>query len=166
MVKTAVPKKGAYLSVQRDLQAPFSGSELEPATLIDILGWRAAHQPEREAYTYLGGREAEESSVSYQELERQARSVASRLQNAGVATGERVLLLYPPGLGYVAAFLGCLHAGVVAVPAYPPRLNRPISRLRTIAADSEASMALTTTAILSDLERRLAHAPEMRALRW
>jgi acyl carrier protein len=166
MVETAVPKKGAYLSVQADRQTSVSGSDLEPATLIDLLGWRTAHQPEREAYTYLGDREAEERSVSYQELERQARSVASRLQNAGVAPGERVLLLYPPGLEYVAAFLGCLYAGVVAVPAYPPRLNRPISRLRTIAADSEASMALTTARILSDLERRLAHAPEMKALRW
>ena len=104
--------------------------------------------------------------MNYEELDRQSRTIAARLQTLGVAGGERALLFYPPGLEYVAAFLGCLYAGVVAVPAYPPRLNRPISRLRAIAADSKATVALTTTPILSNLERRLAHAPEMRSLRW
>ena len=75
-------------------------------------------------------------------------------------------MLHPPGLGYVAAFFGCLYAGAVAVPAYPPRLNRSASRLRTIVADSRAVAALTTSRILSDHERRLAHAPEMSSLRW
>ncbi|MCA1729470.1 MAG: aminotransferase class I/II-fold pyridoxal phosphate-dependent enzyme, partial [Actinobacteria bacterium] len=73
---------------------------------------------------------------------------------------------YPPGLKYVAAFLGCLYAGVVAVPAYPPRLNRSTSRLRTIVTDSNATVVLTTTRIFSNLERRLAHGPEMKSLRW
>jgi acyl-CoA synthetase (AMP-forming)/AMP-acid ligase II len=165
-LEIAVPKKGASLWAQTDLRTPFSGSGFEPATLIDLLGWRAAHQPEREAYTFLGDGEAEERSVNYRELERQARSVASRLQSAGVAAGERVLLLYPPGLEYITAFLGCLYAGVIAVPAYPPRLNRPMSRLQAIVADSKATVALTTTHILSNLERRLAHAPEMKSLLW
>src|SRR5918995_5182411 len=115
MVKIAVPQKGGLLEAQTNLRTPFSGTGFEPVTLIDLLGWRAAHQPEREAYTFLGDGEAEERSVNYRELERQARSVASRLQSAGVAAGERVLLLYPPGLEYVTAFLGCLYAGVIAV---------------------------------------------------
>jgi len=166
ILEIAVPKKGASLWAKTDLRTPFSGSGFEPATLIDLLGWRAAHQPEREAYTFLGDGEAEERSVNYRELERQARSVASRLQSAGVAAGERVLLLYPPGLEYVTAFLGCLYAGVIAVPAYPPRLNRPMSRLQAIVADSKAMVALTPTHILYNLERRLAHAPEMKSLLW
>src|SRR5215208_4205539 len=166
ILEISVPKKGASLWAKTDLRTPFSGSGFEPATLIDLLGWRAAHQPEREAYTFLGDGGAEERSVNYRELERQARSVASRLQSAGVAAGERVLLLYPPGLEYVTAFLGCLYAGVIAVPAYPPRLNRPMSRLQAIVADSKATVALTTTHILSNLERRLAHAPEMKSLLW
>ena len=52
----------------------------------------------------------------------------------GAPPGERVLLLYPPGLEYVAALFGCLYAGAVAVPAYPPRFNRPMLRLRTMVA--------------------------------
>ena len=166
MAEITVPYKNASLWARTDLRTPFSGSGFEPATLIDLLGWRAARQPEREAYIFLGDGEAEEGPVNYRELERRARSVAFRLQSAEVATGERVLLLYPPGLEYVGAFLGCLYAGVIAVPAYPPRLNRPTSRLQAIAADSKATVALTTTRILSNLERRLAHAPEMTSLLW
>src|SRR5829696_5981433 len=166
LVEIAVLRKGASFSAQTDPRASLSGTAFEPATLVDLLGWRVAHQPEREAYTFLGDGEEEESSVNYRELEQHARSVASRLQSAGVAAGERVLLLYPSGLEYIAAFLGCLYAGVIAVPAYPPRLNRPTSRLQAIAADSKASVALTTTHISSNLERRLAHAPEIKSLLW
>ena len=149
-----------------DIRTPFPQAGFEPATLVDLLRWRAAHQPGRRAYTFLPDGEVEESSVRYKELDRQARTVAARLQTLGVVDGARALLFYPPGLEYAAAFLGCLYAGVVAVPAYPPRLNRPISRLRAMAADSKATVALTTTHILSNLERRLAHAPEMKSLRW
>ena len=166
MVEIAVPQKNSPLGAHTVIRTPFLGTGFEPATLIDLLYWRATHQTGREAYTFLGDGDEENGSVTYGELDRQARSVASRLQSTGVAGGERVLLLYPPGLEYAVAFLGCLYAGVVAVPAYPPRLNRPISRLQTIAADSEASVALTTTRFLSNLERRLEHAPEMKSLRW
>ena len=58
--------------------------------------------------------------------------------------GQRALLLYPAGLDFIAAFFGCLYAGVVAVPAYPPRRNRSLSRIEAIADDSEAKIALTT----------------------
>src|SRR4028118_1704176 len=138
-----------------DLRTPFSDTNFAPATLIDLLRYRAAHQSEHRAYAFLADGEEAESSVDYGELDRWARDVAARLQTIGVSGGERVLLFYPPGLEYVAAFLGCLYAGAVAVPAYPPRLNRPIDRLRAIAADSTATVALTTTDILSTLERRL-----------
>ena len=60
--------------------------------------------------------------LSYAGLDERARAIAALLQEHGAA-GERVLLLYPPGLDYIAAFFGCLYAGVVAVPAYPPRLT-------------------------------------------
>src|SRR3712207_7098703 len=46
-------------------QTSVSGSDLEPATLIDLLGWRTAHQPEREAYTYLGRSEEHTSNSSH-----------------------------------------------------------------------------------------------------
>jgi acyl carrier protein len=165
MLKSTVTQQGDRHKARSDLRPPFSTGGFQPATLVDLLSWRAFHQPGRVAYTFLGA-EAEEGSITYGELDRQARTVASRLQSMGTSGGERILLLYPAGLDYVVAFLGCLYAGVVAVPAYPPRLNRPVSRLRAIVADSQAATTLTTAHVLSDQKRRLVHAPEMESLRW
>ena len=166
MMETRVPRKSGPADARNDLRAPSSETGSEFATLVDLLRWRASHQSRRRAYTFLGDGGAEESSVTYGELDRRARAVAAQLQTLKVASGESALLFYPPGPEYVAAFLGCLYAGVVAVPAYPPRLNRAISRLRAIVVDSKATVALTTTRILSNLERRFAYAPEMKSLRW
>ncbi|MFD5698626.1 aminotransferase class I/II-fold pyridoxal phosphate-dependent enzyme [Streptomyces lasiicapitis] len=85
-------------------------------------------------------------SWTFAELDLRARRVAALLQHEG-ATGEPVLLLHPPGLDYIAAFLGCLYAGAVAVPAYPPdtrRFGQTMPRLAAIARDSRATHALTT----------------------
>ncbi len=94
-----------------------------PPTLVELLRRRARHEPRRAAYTFLT--DGEEVHLTYGELDRRARAIAALLQEMG-AGGERVLLLYPPGLDYIAAFFGCLYAGAVAVPAYPPRLNRSL----------------------------------------
>ena len=53
-----------------------------------------------------------------------------------------------PGLDFIAAFFGCLYAGVVAVPAYPPRRNRSLARIQAIVDDAEAKVALTTAPVL------------------
>jgi acyl transferase domain-containing protein/acyl-CoA synthetase (AMP-forming)/AMP-acid ligase II/acyl carrier protein len=137
----------------------------ECTTLVDVLRWRALHQPDRRAYTFLVDGETEEVHLAYGELDCRARAIGSLLQDLG-ASGERVLLLYPPGLEYIAAFFGCLYAGAVAVPSYPPRLNRPDSRLRAILADSRSTVALTTSEILANLESRFIHTPELRSLHW
>src|SRR6185295_4748861 len=70
-----------------------------------------------------------------------------------IRQGDRALLLYPPGLDFIRAFMGCLYAGVVAVPAYPPRRNRSIERLKSIALDATHAIALTTRPVAENLER-------------
>ena len=135
------------------------------STFVDVLQYRAAYQPDDIAYTFLIDGETEQIHLTYKELDRQARTIAAWLQDRG-ATGERVLLLYPPGLDYIAAFFGCLYAGSVAVPVYPPRLNRPEPRLQAIIADSGALIALTTTQIFSRVERRYTHNPALKTLQW
>ena len=94
-------------------------------TLIDILRSRALATPSQRAYTYLRDGETDEMYWEYWELDRRARRVAAWLQSYGAA-GERALLLFPPGLAYLAAFFGCLYAGVTAVPAYPPQRERGV----------------------------------------
>ncbi|HET9210870.1 MAG TPA: AMP-binding protein, partial [Thermoanaerobaculia bacterium] len=134
----------------------FSGDD--PATLVEALRRRAESRPDRLAYTFLLDGETRELHVTYGELDLQARAIAARLQALGAA-GERALLLYPAGLQYAAAFLGCLYAGAVAVPAYPPRPNRPDSRIRAILADARARLVLTTSAVLPNAERLLGGEP-------
>ena len=58
------------------------------------------------------------------------------------------MLLYPAGLDFITGFFGCLYAGVIAVPVYPPRRNRSMARIQAIADDARAKVALTTEAVL------------------
>ena len=137
----------------------------KPANLVEVLRRRALGRPDGLAYTFLLDGEAEEISLTYGELDRRARAVAVLLGSLGAA-GERVLLLYPSGLDYVAAFFGCLYAGAVAVPLYPPRSNHNFDRFRSVVADSGASIALTAEAVRSRVEPLLARAADLRAVRW
>jgi acyl-CoA synthetase (AMP-forming)/AMP-acid ligase II len=134
-------------------------------TLVDLLRWRAAAAPDWVAYTFLSDGEHEDVRIRCAELDRRARAIAAWLCQHGCA-GERALLLYPPGLDYITAFFGCLYAGIVAVPAFPPRPHRPLPRLEGMVADAGVTLALASTDILENLERRFAHAPYLRDLRW
>src|SRR5690606_8397602 len=96
------------------------------------------------ALRFLGDSEQIGSLYNYAQIDACARSVAGYLQPC-TSRGERVLLLFPSGPEYVIAFLGCLYAGVTAVPAYPPERLRPqySERLRAIAADCKPALVLT-----------------------
>src|SRR5215216_4765874 len=125
--------------------------DITVSSLGELLQQRAASAPERVAYRFLGDGETGESSITYGELNLRARAIAACLQDMG-ARGERALLLYPAGLAYVEAFFGCLYAGVVAVPAPLPRLNRNTQRLQAMVADAGATIALTNAALLTKME--------------
>lgn len=137
----------------------------EPFTLVELLSWRALHQADHLAYTFLLDGETKEAALTYEQLDARARSIGAWLQSLGMS-GERVLLLYPAGLEYIAAFFGCLYAGAIAVPTYPPRLNRNLLRLQTIVKDAQAKVAMTTAPILSKIKPLLAQAPPLETIRW
>jgi acyl-CoA synthetase (AMP-forming)/AMP-acid ligase II len=139
---------------------------LNVSTLVELLCYRAISQPSQTAYTFLLDGETEEVNINYQELEQRARAIAAYLQSLN-AKGERALLLYQPGLEYIAGFFGCLYAGVIAVPAYPPQFHRPMPRLQAILANAQATLVLTTKQIFTNVEKHLfAYSPELKALRW
>jgi amino acid adenylation domain-containing protein len=121
-------------------------------TLVDLLRRRADDLAEQPAFIFLTDGETEASELTYGELDRRARAIAARLQSLG-AQGARAILLYPPGLDYIAAFFGCLYAGVVAVPAYPPQRKRMLGRLQEVLTDSGACMALATEKVHAGVER-------------
>jgi len=128
------------------------------STLVATLGFRAEHQPDRTAYTFLQDGESQEIRVSYGQLDRQARAVGAWLENAGVS-GEPALLLYPPGLDFIAAFFGCLYGGMIAVPTYPPhpvRASRTLPRLQAILETARPRAVLTTSELLPVVKALLA----------
>src|SRR5689334_16015775 len=135
-------------------------------TLVEARRHRGRHQPDDLAYTFLTDGEASEQRASYRTVDEQARAVAmllaARAPNRG--RGERVLLLYPPQIEYIYAFYGCLCAGAIAVPAYPPdpaRFARSLPRLLAIAAGSQPSVVLTTQAIVNMIPMFAAMAPAL-----
>ncbi len=130
------------------------------ATLVDLLRYRALDQPDKKTYTFLQDGETEAGSLTYQELDLQARAIAAYLQSIN-ATGERVLLLYPPGLEFIAGLFGCLYAGAIAIPAQPPRPNQSLSRLEAIATHADVKVAFTTSSLSAYLENRFAESPEL-----
>jgi acyl-CoA synthetase (AMP-forming)/AMP-acid ligase II len=137
------------------------------ASLVELLRFRAAAQPDECAYTFLEDGEREAASVTYAALERRARAIAALLQRR-MKPGSRALLIYPPGLDFIAGFFACLFANVLAVPAFPPGGGRSMSRsgsqriarLAAICADAEPSVVLTTR----EMTRRLAFAPDIEVI--
>jgi phthiocerol/phenolphthiocerol synthesis type-I polyketide synthase C len=142
-----------------------TGDGAQFANLVELLGARAVQHGPRVAFRFLSDGENEDARVTYRDLESQARAVAASLASQSAA-GERALLFYTPGLEFVAAFWGCLCAGVVAVPVFPARLQRQLPRLLAIAADSEAKFVLTTAKLRGQSEDLFKRAPELKKLQW
>jgi acyl-CoA synthetase (AMP-forming)/AMP-acid ligase II len=120
-----------------------------------LLRFRSSIQGSATAYTFLRDGEQESDAITYEQLDRRSRAIAAQLQSQ-CRPGDRALLLYPPGLEFISAFFGCLYAGMVAVPAYPPNLtrsDRALPRLRAIAADASPAVILCTSEIMASLVR-------------
>ncbi|MCL7491262.1 amino acid adenylation domain-containing protein [Streptomyces sp. MCA2] len=121
-------------------------------TFIEILRRRAEATPHRPALEFEVS-ETEIRTLDYAALDRGARAVAAQIQQRA-SRGDRVLLLHQPGPDYVTAFFGCLYSGTIAVPVYPPLGTHGLERVRAIAADSGAMLALVDTATLAAIDDR------------
>ena len=120
-------------------------------TIIDRLRRHAEILPGGIAYTFLRD-EGEADSLTFDQLERRTRALAATLLKHA-EPGDRALLLYPSGLEFITAFLACLYAGIIAVPATTPRKNRSSERLRAIFADSTPRLILTTSDIVPAVKK-------------
>jgi acyl-CoA synthetase (AMP-forming)/AMP-acid ligase II len=113
--------------------------------MAEVLQARAGLSPDTLAFCFLVDGEEEGPRVTYADLDRAARAVAVTLRDVA-EPGDRALLLYAPGIEFVVGFFGCLYAGLVPVPAYPPRIDRlAVSRkhLDGLAADCRPRAVLT-----------------------
>ena len=140
-------------------------NKIKADTLVDILRNRVESQPNQTVYNFLVDGEREEINLTYGQLEQKAKAIATYLQSIS-SPQDRVLLLFPAGLDYITAFFGCLYAGVIAIPAYPPRPNRSLSRIHNILQNAETNLALTNSETLDSLERQLERTPELKNLHW
>lgn len=119
------------------------------STLVEMVLERGRAQADEIAYASLDPSKSDPETVSFGALAEEVRGLAAWLQARG-ASGERCLILLPPGLGYTKAFLACQLAGAVAIPAYlpdPKRLNRSLPRLSLMVRDANARFVITTGAL-------------------
>ncbi|MCP1417865.1 amino acid adenylation domain-containing protein/non-ribosomal peptide synthase protein (TIGR01720 family) [Pseudomonas laurylsulfativorans] len=132
-----------------------------PSTMVQALQRRAALTPDRVALRFLAETPEHAVVLSYRELDQRARMIAGALQ-ARADFGDRAVLLFPSGPDYVAAFFGCLYAGVIAVPAYPPESARRHhqERLLSIISDAQPRLLLTSAG-LRDALQHIEEAPPL-----
>ncbi|TMQ06746.1 MAG: fatty acyl-AMP ligase [Deltaproteobacteria bacterium] len=135
-------------------------------TLVELLRTRAEAHGTRLAFTYLKDGEEAEDAWTFRDLDRRARQIAAALQQRG-SEGDRAILLYPPGLSFIAAFFGCLYARRIAVPISPPnptRLARELPRVRAILQSAEPRTLLTSASIAPMVEALRGVDPEIAKL--
>ncbi|MFF2200277.1 fatty acyl-AMP ligase [Streptomyces sp. NPDC058145] len=135
-------------------------------SLVELLTTHASNHPERTAYRHLvtGDCDGEIQELTYHRLAVRSRAVAAWLQDRGLA-GSRAMLLYPPGLEFICAYLGCLAAGVIAVPGVPPQgraqNHRALTRMKRLMADADAKVVLGDRGVLAALDGMAEHLPEL-----
>ena len=123
---------------------------IEGDTLPDWLASRAAAHPDRSALVFLD-EEGGEQAWSYGQLWERACLVASRLPPA-MGREPRALLFYPPGIEFLAGFLGSQIAGWVPVPTCYPKPGRPMPRLDAVARDCAPGVILGDRESLAALD--------------
>jgi len=141
-----------------------------PSTWTDLvsqLRGRAAAEPDRRAFLFVNGNDcAVLDQLSFGELDRMAGAIGDALIERG-ASGQPVLLQFPPGLELVAGFWGCLYAGALAVPLAVPAAHgadSAVHRVEAVVADARPACVLTTGSLEGQLDELAPRMPRTRAL--
>ena len=135
-------------------------------SLVELLRRRAESSSDQLAYQFLIDGQQEGPRLTYGQLHRAAQVIAARL-NASAKRGSRALLLYPQGIDFLVSFFGCLQAGLIPVPLPPPdaaRMLRALPRLKSVIADSQAALVLTTNELFATLHQHFDS--ELASLLW
>ena len=135
-------------------------------SLVELLRRRAERSPDQLAYQFLIDGQHAGPRLTYRQLCCAAQAVAVRLSTSA-ERGSRALLLYPQGVEFLVAFFGCLQAGVIPMPLPPPdaaRMKRSLPRLKSVIADSQAALVLTTGELFETLHQQFDS--ELASLCW
>jgi acyl-CoA synthetase (AMP-forming)/AMP-acid ligase II len=130
------------------------------ATLLDDLDRLAEKHPSKLLYSFLDLNGDPIESYTYASFRDRTRAIAAHLRKESRFTpGERLLLAYPPGLEMICAFFGCVRAGLIPVPVYPPSsrgFQSALYKMVYIARDCRAAGVLTSKEYHASLKTNLA----------
>lgn len=135
-------------------------------TIPEALQLHANTQPENKAFTFLLDGEIQEETITFGELDKRSRYLAAILQSHNCQRGDCALLMYPPGIEFITAFMACLYAGVIAVPLPPPRIKKTLPRVAAVVKDAGAKVIFSDQSILSNFEDRINDVPELASVTW
>ena len=135
--------------------------------ILEILRSRVKTTPDKMVYTFLKDGLDIEKSYTYAELDLHSRAIAKVMGENVV--GKRALLIFPPGIEFLAAFFGALYAGAIPIPAPPPdkaRLKRTLPRLHSIIKDAGAEFIITASTLSETMQENFAELAESKKCRW
>ena len=134
------------------------------STLVDILRWRSAHQPDRLAYVFLKDGEVEESRYTYAELDRKAKTIAAHLMSQSKPGDQGFIAISGRTRIHRCLFWMPLRRHHRGSPPIPRAENRSLGRIEGIVRDADAHFTLTTSQIRSDIERSFAEDPVLAGM--
>jgi thioester reductase-like protein len=154
-------------AIQKTL--PNEDLELESphSTLRGVLQWWAKTEPNRRAFTFID-EDGSETSLTYGQFQERAQAIGAHLQKI-TRPGDRVIVLFPPGLDFITGLFGCFYAGVTAVPLYPPepaRLKQTLPRLEKTAKDAQSQVILCNQRVHSKKILLAMIARGLRGFQW
>ncbi len=130
------------------------------ASILDKLDRLGDEHPHKLLYSFLDLNGNQIESYTYASFLRRTKAIAEYLRKERhFAAEDRVLLAYPPGLEMICAFFGCVRAGLIPVPVYPPSshgFQSALFKMIHIAKDCQASGILTSREYQSSLKTNLA----------
>ncbi|MGA5466926.1 fatty acyl-AMP ligase [Mycobacterium sp. NPDC050041] len=134
--------------------------------LISLIDRNIANVGDDVAYRYLdytGAADGHAVELTWSQLGRRLRAIGATLQRIA-ARGDRVAVLAPQGLDYIAAFFAAVKAGMIAVPLFAPEMQGHAERLDVAMRDARPSVVLTTTAAAAGVRDYLAQRDFGRAV--
>ena len=135
------------------------------ATYIEVIQKRTLTIPDHVVFRFLSDGVNENESLTYRQIETRSKALGASMQKYG-SKGDKVLLLFQPGLSYVASMYACFYSGFVAIPVYPPRRNKGIDRIYTIIEDSGANICLVSQQVHSDIQRNFNDDDLLSQINW
>ncbi len=128
------------------------------STIVNTLNHWSTIQPENRAYTMLNSQGEEEYHISYGELKQKAITTASELLQQEIHA-RTVVLMYPPGIDFVVALLGCIYAGIIPAPLHTVRKNRSNKRIIEIIKHSNCAALLSNHQAIDEIRQLIEQEP-------